>query len=170
MPGLSAGPHPNEDHEINEERIWFYPPLLPTKMITYDVTNIRVRYYDTDQMGIVYYGNYARFYEIGRVETLRHLGLTYKEIEEHGISMPVYDLNSRFIRPAKYDDLLTIRVTIPQLPKTRLMFEYEIFNQDGQLLNAGQTTLVFVRADTGRPCAAPPRTGRGRQTFFRTDG
>lgn len=137
-------------------------------MITHDVTNIRVRYYDTDQMGIVYYGNYARFYEIGRVEMLRHLGLTYKEVEESGVMMPVYDLSSRFIRPATYDDLLTIRVTIPQLPKTRLMFSYEIFNQAGQLLNTGQTTLVFVRTDTNRPCAAPAELVDATKPFFET--
>jgi acyl-CoA thioester hydrolase len=135
-------------------------------MLTYDVTDIRVRYFDTDQMGIVYYGNYARFYEIGRVETMRYLGLNYKELEERGISMPVYDLTSRFIRPAKYDDLLTIRVTIPQLPKTRFMFTYEIFNQDGVLLNTGQTTLVFVRADTGRPCTAPDDLVAAARPFF----
>ena len=135
-------------------------------MLIHDVTDIRVRYFDTDQMGIVYYGNYARFYEIGRVEALRHLGLNYKEIEERGISMPVYDLNSRFIRPARYDDLLTIRVTIPQLPKTRFMFAYEIFNQDGQLLNTGQTTLVFVRSDTGRPCSAPADLIDAAKPFF----
>ena len=135
-------------------------------MIIHDVTDIRVRYYDTDQMGIVYYGNYARFYEIGRVEVMRHLGLNYKELEERGISMPVYDLSSRFIRPAKYDDLLTIRVTIPQLPKTRFMFTYEIFNQDGLLLNTGQTTLVFVRTDTGRPCAAPTDVIDAAKPFF----
>lgn len=135
-------------------------------MFTYDIINIRVRYYDTDQMGIVYYGNYARFYEIGRVETLRYLGLAYKDVEAGGVSMPVYDLKSRFIRPAKYDDLLTIRVTIPQLPTTRLLFTYEIFNQNGQLLNTGQTTLVFVRTDTGRPCAAPPELITATKPFF----
>ncbi|GAB2535374.1 acyl-CoA thioesterase [Spirosoma aerophilum] len=135
-------------------------------MYSYDVTNIRVRYYDTDQMGIVYYGNYARFYEIGRVEALRNLGLSYKEIEETGISMPVYDLTSRFIRPAKYDDLLTLRVTIPQIPKTRLMFDYEIYNQHGQLLNTGQTTLVFVRTETGRPCSAPADLIEATKPFF----
>lgn len=135
-------------------------------MLTYDVTDIRVRYHDTDQMGMVYYGNYARFYEIGRVETIRYLGLNYKELEERGISMPVYDLNSRFIRPARYDDLLTIRVTVPQLPKTRFMFSYEIFNQDGQLLNTGQTTLVFVRTSTGRPCTAPDDLIEAIRPFF----
>jgi acyl-CoA thioester hydrolase len=135
-------------------------------MYTYDVTSIRVRYYDTDQMGIVYYGNYARFYEIGRVEALRNLGLSYKEIEETGISMPVYDLTSRFIRPAKYDDVLTIRVTILQVPKTRLMFNYEIYNQHDQLLNTGQTTLVFVRTETGRPCSAPTALIEAAKPFF----
>lgn len=136
-------------------------------MLTYDVTDIRVRYYDTDQMGIVYYGNYARYYEIGRVEVMRYLGMSYKELEERGISMPVYDLNSRFIRPAKYDDLLTIRVTVPQLPKTRFMFTYEIFNQDSLLLNTGQTTLVFIRADSGRPCTAPGDLTEAIKPFFR---
>lgn len=139
---------------------------LVVPMITFDVTAIRVRYYDTDQMGVVYYGNYARFYEIGRVETLRNLGLSYKAIEDSGISMPVYDLNSRFIRPARYDDLLTIRVTIPQMPKTRIMFDYEIFNQENQLLNTGQTTLVFVRSETGRPCAAPAELIEVAKPFF----
>ena len=135
-------------------------------MFTYDVTNIRVRYYDTDQMGIVYYGNYARYYEIGRVEALRYLGLHYKELEERGIQMPVYDLSSRFLRPARYDDLLTIRVTIPQMPKTRLLFTYEVFNQDGLLLNTGQTTLVFVSAETGRPGLAPPDLVELAKPFF----
>ncbi|WP_338877034.1 thioesterase family protein [Spirosoma sp. SC4-14] len=124
-------------------------------MFTYDVTGIRVRYYDTDQMGIVYYGNYARFYEIGRVEALRYLGMEYKTLEESGVSMPVYAMNSRFIRPAKYDDLLTVRVTIPQLPNTRILFQYEIFNQAGILLNTGETTLIFLKSATGRPGPAP---------------
>lgn len=139
--------------------------LLP--MLIHDITDIRVRYYDTDQMGIVYYGNYARFYEIGRVEVMRFLGMNYKELEERGISMPVYDLTSRFIRPARYDDLLTIRVTVPQLPKTRFMFTYEILNQEGVLLNTGQTTLVFVRTDTGRPCTAPHDLVEATKPFFR---
>lgn len=135
-------------------------------MYTHDVTNIRVRYYDTDQMGIVYYGNYARFYEVGRVEALRHLGLNYRDLEERGIQMPVYDLSCRFIRPARYDDLLTIRVTIPQLPTTRLLFQYEVFNQDGLLLNTGQTTLVFITSRTGRPQSAPADLIELAKPFF----
>ncbi|QHV93761.1 acyl-CoA thioesterase [Spirosoma endbachense] len=135
-------------------------------MFVHDVTGIRVRYYDTDQMGIVYYGNYARFYEIGRVEALRHLGMEYKNLEARGIGMPVYDMSSRFIRPAKYDDLLTIRVTIPQLPTTRILFRYEIFNQDGQLLNTGETTLIFLKSSTGRPGPAPADLVDAAKPFF----
>jgi len=135
-------------------------------MYTHDVTGIRIRYYDTDQMGFVYYGNYARFYEIGRVESLRHLGLNYKDLEARGIQMPVYDLSCRFIRPARYDDLLTVRVTIPQLPSTRLLFSYEVFNQDGLLLNTGQTTLVFISANTGRPQPAPADLIELTKPFF----
>lgn len=135
-------------------------------MFIYDVTGVRVRYYDTDQMGFVYYGNYARFYEIGRVEALRHLGMEYKELESRGIAMPVYDMSSRYIRPARYDDLLTIRVTIPQLPATRILFQYEIFNQDGQLLNTGTTTLIFLKSATGRPGPAPADLVEAAKPFF----
>ena len=135
-------------------------------MFTHDVTGIRVRYYDTDQMGIVYYGNYARFYEIGRVEALRHLGMEYKELEARGIGMQVYDMSSRFIRPARYDDLLTVRVTIPQLPTTRILFQYEIFNQDGLLLNTGETTLIFLKSATGRPGPAPAELVEAAKPFF----
>ena len=137
-------------------------------MFTYDVTNIRVRYYDTDQMGIVYYGNYARFYEIGRVEALRGLGLNYKDLESQGIGMPVYDMKSRFIRPARYDDLLTIRVMVPELPRTRIVFQYEIYNQDGHLLNTGETTLVFLKSGSGRPVTIPAELLEVAKPFFQT--
>ncbi len=135
-------------------------------MLTHDVTGIRVRYYDTDQMGIVYYGNYARFYEIGRVELMRHIGMDYKDLEADGIGMPVYDMSTRFIRPARYDDLLTVRVTVAQMPTTRMVFQYEVFNQHGDLLNTGSTTLVFVRSATGRPCPVPPELAVLAKPFF----
>lgn len=124
-------------------------------MFVHEVKGIRVRYADTDQMGYVYYGNYARYYEIGRVESLRSLGFYYKAMEDSGVMMPVYENTSRFIKPARYDDLLTIKVTIRDVPSARVVFEYEIFNQDGVLLNVGKTTLVFQRKDTGKLCAAP---------------
>lgn len=106
-------------------------------------------------MGYVYYGNYARFYEIGRVEALRSLGFSYKEIEASGILMPVYENTSRYLKPARYDDLLTVEVKIPELSRARLVFQYAISNEVGELVHTGQTTLVFQRADTGRLCAMP---------------
>lgn len=124
-------------------------------MFSYEVEGIRVRYADTDQMGYMYYGNYARLYEIGRVEALRSIGFHYKEMEDAGVMMPVYDNYSRYLQPARYDDQLSIRVSMPKLPSARVVFEYEIRNQDGQLLHTGHTTLVFVRRDTGRLCTAP---------------
>lgn len=124
-------------------------------MFTFTTLPFRVRYADTDQMGYVYYGNYARFYEIGRVEALRSLGFSYKELEASGILMPVYENTSRYHKPARYDDLLTVTVTIPELPRARIMFQYTISNEAGDVVHTGQTTLVFQRADTGRLCAAP---------------
>ncbi|GAA4398351.1 thioesterase family protein [Nibrella viscosa] len=135
-------------------------------MFTYTVTNLRVRYADTDQMGYVYYGNYARFYEIGRVESLRSVGVSYKELEASGVMMPVYEMKTRYIRPARYDDLLTVQVSIPHLPGARILFQYEIFNQEGILLNTGETTLVFQRADTGRLCTMPAEWLSKIKPFF----
>jgi acyl-CoA thioester hydrolase len=109
-------------------------------------TNYRVLYADIDQMGYMYYGQYAKLFEIGRVEALRSLGLSYKEVEDKGIWMPVYELNSRYIEPAKYDDLLTIKTTIKELPKVRIVFYTDIFNEEGTLLHSAKVTLVFIRS------------------------
>lgn len=117
-------------------------------------TDIRVRYSETDQMGYVYYGNYAQYYEVGRVEALRALGVRYREMEESGVMMPVLEMKTKYIRPAKYDDLLTIKTTIKKLPNTRITFHIEIHNGD-QLINIGEVTLVFVDMKTGRPVQAP---------------
>ncbi|MBO0948361.1 acyl-CoA thioesterase [Fibrella forsythiae] len=135
-------------------------------MFTFLVPPFRVRYADTDQMGYVYYGNYARFYEIGRVEALRSLGFSYKEMEASGIMMPVYENTSRYLKPARYDDLLTVTVTIPELPRARIVFRYAISNEAGELLHTGQTTLVFQRADTGRLTAAPATLLDHLKPFF----
>jgi acyl-CoA thioester hydrolase len=124
-------------------------------MFSYDYKGIRVRYADTDQMGYMYYGNYARLYEIGRVETLRAIGFSYRQMEESGIMMPVYDNYSRYLQPARYDDELTIRVIMEELPKVKVVFKYEIYNQHNTLLNTGITTLVFLNRDTNRPTRAP---------------
>lgn len=124
-------------------------------MFVYEVKGTRVRYADTDQMGYVYYGNYGRFYEIGRVEALRSIGFSYRDMEQSGTMMPVYENYSRYLQPARYDDELTIKVLIPELPTARVVFRYEIRNQDNVLLNTGETTLVFLSRETNRPTRAP---------------
>ncbi|MEI2271480.1 acyl-CoA thioesterase [Sphingobacterium sp. ML3W] len=116
---------------------------------------IRVRYAETDQMGYVYYGNYAAFYEIARTEMLRSTGISYKELEEMGVMLPVTELKTKYLKPGKYDDLITIRVTIRKKPAVRIIFEYELFNESGELLNQGETTLVFVNMEKNKPCMPP---------------
>ncbi|GAB2641820.1 thioesterase family protein [Emticicia sediminis] len=126
----------------------------------------RIRYADIDQMGYMYYGNYAKLYEIGRVEALRSLGLRYRDLEETGIIMPVYENKSRFISPAKYDDLVTIRVIIKELPKVRIVFNYEIYDEQQTLLHTGETTLVFVRTSNNRIATCPKEISDRLLPFF----
>lgn len=123
-------------------------------MFSFEI-NIRVRYAETDQMGYVYYGNYAAYLEVARVESFRHLGLSYKKLEESGVMMPVLEYKTKYIRSAKYDDLLTIKLMIKSKPTTRIVFEYEIYNEEKVLLNVSETTLVFVSTATARPVMAP---------------
>ncbi len=119
-------------------------------------TQIRVRYGETDQMGYLYYGHYAQYYEVGRVETIRSLGLTYKELEEiHGIWLPVVSLDMRFVRPAYYDDLLTVRTEIRQLPDDHIVFHVAISNANQQAVNAGRVRLCFFDAASKKVVAAP---------------
>ena len=114
-------------------------------------TQTRVRYSETDKMGYVYYGNYPTYFEIGRVECLRTLGLPYSEMENQGVMLPVRNLNVDYKAPAMYDDLLTIKTTIIALKGSRIVFKYEIENEDGRLLTIGETSLVFVNAENRRP-------------------
>ncbi|GGH31627.1 acyl-CoA thioesterase [Sphingobacterium alkalisoli] len=116
---------------------------------------LRVRYAETDQMGYVYYGNYAAYYEVARTEMLRNTGISYKELEEMGVMLPVIELHSKFIRAATYDDLITIKTTILEKPAIRIKFEYEIFDETAKLLNTGMTQLVFVDMQKNKPCRAP---------------
>ncbi len=118
-------------------------------------TTIRVRYGETDQMGCVYHGDYASYFEVGRVEALRALGFPYRRLEEEGISLPVRDMEVRYHAPARYDDLLTVRTRIEELPSVRIRFAYTVMNEAGQLLSEASTTLVFVDKATGRPLRAP---------------
>ncbi len=119
-------------------------------------TQIRIHYALTDQMGMVYHGHYAQFYEIGRAEAIRQIGYTYKDIEEMGIIMPVVDIHSRFLRPAKYDDLITVKTTLRELPlHHKIMFHHEIYNEQDELLNTGDITLYFMDAKTMKRCEMP---------------
>jgi acyl-CoA thioester hydrolase len=129
-------------------------------------TSIRVRYSETDQMGYVYYGNYAMYYEVARVESLRQLGLTYKEIEDMGVMMPVVENTSRYLAPARYDDLLRIVTTLREKPGVKIRFEYEIFNSENTLINRGETLLVFINKETNRPCRQPPAMQKVLEPFF----
>ena len=129
-------------------------------------TTLRVRYGETDQMGYVYYGYYAMYYEVARVESLRRLGLTYREIEAMGIIMPVLENKSQFILPGRYDELLKIVTFIKERPGVRITFEYEIFNEAGLLINKGETLLAFVNQKSGRPCRPPQEMLNVLEPFF----
>jgi len=118
-------------------------------------SKLRVRYAETDRMGYVYYGNYATYFEVGRVEAMKSMGMSYRKLEDDGIMMPVLEYKIKYFKPAFYDDELTIVTSIKELPKARITFYYETFNQEGEKLNSGETTLVFVSVKSGRPIPAP---------------
>ncbi len=125
----------------------------------------RVRYSETDQMGYVYYGNYASFYEIGRVETMRKLGSSYRSLEEQGIMMPVYEMQCKYLKPALYDDEITIETTITELKAMRICFEHKIYRDD-ELLNRGAVTLVFVDKDSNKLCKMPNLLREALDSYF----
>lgn len=115
---------------------------------------IRTRYAETDQMGYVYYGNYATYFEVARVEALRSLGLSYREMEEQGVMLPVLESTIKYIRPATYDELLTIHTAIETWPGVRLVFHHEIYNEKGELINKASITLVFINKENMKPRSA----------------
>jgi acyl-CoA thioester hydrolase len=118
-------------------------------------TKIRVRYSETDKMGYVYYGNYPAYYEVGRAEAMRELGMSYKQMEEDGIMMPIASMQIKYLRPAFYDDLLRVKTIVKEFPKSRMHFFYEVYNEQNKLLNHGETILAFVNMKTFRPCQPP---------------
>ena len=118
-------------------------------------TQLRVRYAETDQMGVVYYGNYPMYYEVGRTELIREFGLTYRSLEEYGIIMPVVYLKCKYKKPAFYDDLISIHTQVPEMPGVRIRFEDQLYNQKGDLINTGSTELVFMDDRKNRPCKPP---------------
>lgn len=116
---------------------------------------IRIRYAETDQMGFVYYGNYATFYEIGRVEALRQAGFPYRDLEAQGVMLPVLESTAKFLKPAHYDELITIKTTITQMPTVKMLFDHEIYNEQNELIHEAKIVLVFMKKDNHRPCRAP---------------
>jgi len=130
-------------------------------------TKIRVRYGETDQMGYMYYGNYAQFYEVGRVEMLRSMGLTYSGMEASGIMMPVVELNCKYLKPALYDEEITVKVIMKEMPRIRIHFNYELYNEKQELINTGETLLVFINMQTNRPCLAPEDFRDKLKAFFK---
>lgn len=116
---------------------------------------LRVRYAETDQMGMVYYGNYAQYFEVGRVEWLRKFGVSYKSMEEEGILLPVVSLNVRYKKSARYDDVITVKTQLVKLPSRTIEFNYEITNESGEILTLGNTVLVFIDVNTNKPTRCP---------------
>lgn len=138
-------------------------------MLTHECTK-RVRYGETDQMGYLYYGNYAQYYEIGRAEMIRSLGLSYRAMEEeHGVLMPVMSLQCRYVRPALYDELITIRSTLRHLPQKTITFHMELFNEKGKLVNGGSVKLCFVDAKTNKSIDTPPYLLDKLKPYFEED-
>ncbi len=116
---------------------------------------LRVRYAETDRMGYVYYGNYAEYLEVARVEMLRSLGISYREMEEQGVMLPVRELRITYHKPAFYDDEISVRTELRAMPGVRIVFTYALFNAGGLLLSEAETTLVFIDVRSGKPRSAP---------------
>ena len=134
-------------------------------MIAHD-HQIRVRYGETDQMGYLYYGFYALYYEVGRAEWLRNLGFTYKGLEESGIIMPVMEMHSKYLRPAKYDDLIRVHTELREWPEQTITFHSELFNEADQLLNAGWVKLTFLDQQTMKRIGPPKPFLEAIKPFF----
>ncbi|MFT5890364.1 MAG: acyl-CoA thioester hydrolase [Dokdonia sp.] len=116
---------------------------------------IKVRYAETDQMGVVYHGNYPQYLEIARLEWLDSLGISYKSMEENGVFLPVYSINIMYKKSAQFDDLLKVSVTLRNLPTVRIIFDYKIYNQHDELLTTASTELIFMDAKKNRPIRCP---------------
>lgn len=130
-------------------------------------TQIRVRYAETDQMGVVYYGNYAQYFEVGRVEAIRQLGYSYKEMEAEGVVMPVVSMETKYMRSATYDELLTIETTIHTLPESfEIIFDVAIYNERGKVLTTGKVRLYFVDKSTWKKITIPAKLKEKLADFF----
>jgi len=131
-------------------------------------TQLRVRYAETDQMDYVYYGNYPQYFEVGRVEAIRQLGYTYKTMESMGVIMPVVELHIKYLRPAHYDDLLTIKTSLRELTTDhRIEFYQEVFNENKKLLTSGRVVLFFLKASTRERTAMPEELRKKLEPYFK---
>lgn len=132
-------------------------------------TTVRVRYAETDQMGVVYHGNYAQYFEVGRVEAIRQLGLSYKELEVMGVIMPIVEWQAKYLRPAHYDELLTVKTILHNLPVNhRIEFEQEVYNEKGDLLTKGKVVLYFLSIENKSKIAMPDSLKSRLDKFFTT--
>ena len=131
------------------------------------ITKIRVRYAETDQMNVVYHGNYAQYFEVGRAESIRQLGFTYKELETMCIIMPIVDLHTKFLRPAHYDDLLTIKTILKELPTDhKIEFHQEVYNESEKLLTIGKVVLYFINSTSKEKTGIPAEFKNRILPFF----
>ncbi|WP_298238880.1 thioesterase family protein [uncultured Algibacter sp.] len=121
----------------------------------FDEIQIRVRYGETDQMGVVYHGNYPLYLEMGRIELLRKMGVSYKKMEENGIMLPVVSLSLNYKKSAGYDDVINVKTQLKKRPTVRIEFDYEITNEAGEILTTASTTLVFIDMKTNKPTRPP---------------
>jgi acyl-CoA thioester hydrolase len=135
-------------------------------MFVYD-SKVRVRYVETDQMGIVHHSNYAQYYELARTECFEACsGMTYAAMEADGVMLPILELQSKYLKPAYYNEVLTIKSIVKELPSVRLNVDYEIYNEANELINTGKTTLVFVNKANRRPCAPPESFMKNVRQYF----
>ena len=131
-------------------------------------TQIRVRYAETDQMQVVYHGNYAQYFEVARAESIRQLGFTYADMEALGVMMPIIELHTKFLRPAHYDDLLTVKVILKELPADhRIEFHHEVYNEKQKLLTIGRAVLYFINSRTKEKTGIPDVLSQKLEMYFR---
>lgn len=130
-------------------------------------SKVRVRYIETDQMGIVHHANYVQYYELARTECFEACsGMSYAAMEAEGVMLPILEIQSKYLKPAYYNEMLTIKSIVKELPSIRLNVEYEIYNEANELINIGKTTLVFVKKETRRPCQPPENFMKKVRPFF----
>ena len=118
-------------------------------------TYVKVRYAETDQMGVVHHGNYAQYLEMARIDWLGQFGVSYKKMEEEGIMLPVYSMQFKFIKPATFDDILKIETRLKKIPQVKIEFDYSIFNAEQEIITTATTVLVFIDAITRKPVKCP---------------